>query len=165
MPTRYYLELLNFCARWLKDRDAATDVVQESYARFLSIERASEAVAQPRALLYQTARRIMVDEFRRSRVRQHASLDGLADVGPPEASTDLNPEAIASANQMLDAYWLAISALSPRCREAFILHAFEGLTRQEIAMQMGTTVSMVEKHLARARVACRLCERRLAGPA
>ena len=54
---RYYRELLNFCARMVRDRDAAADLVQESYARVLAVRNAGQEIPEPRALLHQTARR------------------------------------------------------------------------------------------------------------
>ncbi|WP_287399798.1 sigma factor [Nitrosomonas sp. H1_AOB3] len=47
--TDYYKELLNFCARTLKDRNAAADLVQEAYMRFLVTQRSGTAIADPRA--------------------------------------------------------------------------------------------------------------------
>lgn len=47
MVARYYRELLNFCARTVRNRDAAADVVQESYARFLRLQQSSVPIAEP----------------------------------------------------------------------------------------------------------------------
>ena len=56
MLERYYRELLNFLSRAVRDRDAAADLAQESYARVLAAQQAGQAVQDPRALLYRTAR-------------------------------------------------------------------------------------------------------------
>lgn len=163
MVTRYYRELLNFCARALRDRDAAADIVQESYARVLAMQRAAVPIAEPRALLYQTARHVMVDRHRRALLRDHHDLDGLPEAEHPAAAAQLQPDAIAASTQGVNAYVATIEALPPRCREAFVLHVFDGLSHAEIAEHMGASVSMVEKHIARGRLACRACERQLRG--
>ena len=80
MSVHYYRELLNFCAKNLKDRDAAADLVQEVYARFLAVGRSGETVLDPRALLYRTARNLLTDHHRRSRVRDHESLEQLTEI-------------------------------------------------------------------------------------
>lgn len=162
MVVHYYRELLNFCLRTVKDRDAAADAAQESYARFLAIEQSKVSIAEPRALLYQTARHVMVDQYRRDRVRAHDDLHALPESEHPELPAHERPDAQLASAQAIQAYAAAIEALPPRCREAFILHVFDGLPQAQIAAHMGTSVSMVEKHIARGRLACRDCERRIA---
>lgn len=163
MLERYYRELLNFCARMVRDRDVAADVVQESYARVLAIQNAQVPIAEPRALLYRTARHVMIDLHRRERLRSHDDLDGMDEEAQPAMPARLQPDALLASAQATAAYVATIEALPPRCREAFILHVFDGLAHAEIAQRMGTSVSMVEKHIARGRLACRTCERELQG--
>jgi len=165
LVARYYRELLNFCLRTIRDRDAAADAVQESYARFLAIEQSDVAIPEPRALLYQTARNVMVDQYRRGRVRSHENIDALAATESPTVPDAQAPDAMAASSQAVDAYLATIEALPPRCREAFILHVFEEMPYAQIAARMGTSVSMIEKHIARGRLACRQCERQLQGAA
>ena len=81
MVARYYQELLNFCWRSLRNREAAADLVQESYARVLG----EAAVREPRALLYRTARNLLVDNHRRAALRQHEELDVLPEAAHPAA--------------------------------------------------------------------------------
>lgn len=159
----YYRELLNFCARTVKDRDAAADVVQESYARVLAVQQSGQAIPEPRALLHQTARRLMIDQHRRLQVRQHEDLDGLAEADQPRAPSHLQPEAIYAYVQHASALIAAIEALPPRCREAFVLNRFEGLSHQEVADHMGISKNMVAQHVIRGVLVCKACEERLNG--
>ena len=161
MLERYYQELLNFCSRTVRNRDAAADVVQETYARVLAVQHSGQAVPEPRALLYRTARNLQVDQYRRSEVRGEvlhpdaeasaAELDGLA---APQAC---EPETAASSAQGVNALLAAIDALPLRCREAFILHKFDGLPHSEVAERMGISRKMVEQHIKLAMDACRRC--------
>lgn len=161
MVAAYYRELLNFCARLTKDREVAADVAQESCERVLRLERAQVPIAEPRALLYQTARRLIIDLHRRDRLRDHPDLDSLDEAELPRQPASLEPDAVLATSRAVQAYVATIEALPPRCREAFVLFAFDGLSQREIARQMGTSVSMVEKQIARARLACRACQHRL----
>ena len=158
MSVSYYHELLNFCARLLKDRDAAADATQDSYERVLRLERSRVPIHEPRALLFQTARRVIVDHYRRERLRDHDDLDALEETDEPCQPAHLEPDAVLATTRTARAYAATIEALPLRCREAFMLFAFDGLSQREIAVRMGTSVSMVEKHIARARLACRACE-------
>lgn len=153
----YYRELLNFCARALRDRDAAADLVQETYLRVLSAGRSGLVVSDLRALLYRTARNLMTDAHRRAEVRRHDSLDTLeADDEPAMAACHQPEEAYASA-QYAHAMVAVIEALPPRCREAFVLFKFDGWSYAQIAQHMGISVRTVEMHLKIAMNACWRC--------
>lgn len=49
---------------------------------------------------------------------------------------------------------------SPRGRQAFVLHRFDGLSQNEVAKLMGISTNMVEKHIIPAMTACRECSER-----
>ncbi|MDA8448007.1 sigma-70 family RNA polymerase sigma factor [Paracidovorax valerianellae] len=169
MFVRYYRELLRFLQGSVKDREMAADLAQESYARVLALEQSGERIAEPRALLYRTARNLVIDQHRRHAVRgQHAPLDDDAfehatqSLAAPDA---FEPEAAAMSSQTVSALLAAIGALPLRCREAFILYKFDGLTQAEIARQMGISTTMVERHIQRGMQACRDCQDQLEGRA
>lgn len=159
MVTRYYRELLNFLSRSVRDRDTAADLAQESYARVLAAQQAGQSVHDPRALLYRTARNLVIDQHRRADVRAEtdeavdaeAGLDGIA--GP----RSFEPDAILSSREGLAAIVATIDKLPPRCREAFILYKFDGLSYAEIAGKMGISVRTVEMQLQIAMQACWQC--------
>lgn len=163
MLERYHRELLNFLSRQVRDRETAADLVQESFVRVLSAQSSGQAVLDMRALLYRTARNLVVDQHRRSEVRRHDDLDGLPDDLHPAAPQHLQPEEVLAAQQVIRAYVATIEALPERCRQAFVLHVFDECNHAQIGQRMGISVSMVEKHIVRAMVACKQCERRLRG--
>lgn len=163
MLERYHRELLNFLNRQVKDRDTAADLVQESYVRVLAAQSSGKAVLDMRALLYRTARNLLIDQYRRSEVRKHDELHSLPEDQHPPAPQHLQPEEALAAQQIIRAYVAAIESLPPRCREAFVLNVFDELSHAQIAQRMGISASMVEKHIVRGMVACKLCERRLRG--
>ncbi|PHV18791.1 sigma-70 family RNA polymerase sigma factor [Janthinobacterium sp. GW458P] len=153
---RYYQELLNFCWRSLRNREAAFDLVQESYVRVLGAQDGARepAVREPRALLYRTARNLLIDQHRRAALRRHDALDVLPEAAHPAAPLHLQPEQALEGSQDWQACVAAIDALPPRCRDAFVLHVFEELPHAQIAARMGISVSMVEKHIARGMLSC-----------
>ncbi|MBO9645586.1 MAG: sigma-70 family RNA polymerase sigma factor [Pseudacidovorax sp.] len=161
MVARYYKELVNFLSRAVHDRDVAADLAQESYARLLAAQEGGQTIRDPRALLYRAARNLLVDQHRRAEVRGEGApapageetpvLEGL--VGP----SSLEPETILASRQGLSAVLATIDRLPPRCREAFILYRFDGLSYAEIAEQMGISVRTVEMQLQIAMKACWAC--------
>jgi RNA polymerase sigma factor (sigma-70 family) len=153
---RYYKELLSFCTRALKDRDAAADLVQETYTRLLAAEHAGETIAAPRALLYRTAKNLMVDLHRRDETRAEQSIETVPEQTLMSmADTELSPEQAYVQTQHVKAMMLAIDSLPPRCKEAFMLNRFEGLTQQEVADQMGISRNMVAQHIIRGMLTCK----------
>lgn len=152
MVTRYYRELLNHFSRQVKDRDGAADIVQEAYARVLAVQQTGEPIHEPRALLYRTARNVLIDEQRRSAVRGAEDPQTLEEMPAPTAQ---QPEEAYAAMQGVNRLIAVIEALPPRCREAFVLHKFDGLSHAEVAERMGISRNMVERHVMLAVLACR----------
>lgn len=161
MLTRYYRELLNFCLRKARDRDTAADLTQESFARVLSMQQAGQSILDPGALLRQVATNAKIDQDRRAAVRQADSLDELDEFSHPAAPRHQQPEEAYASTQAMHAYLQAIETLPPRCRQAFTLHVFDGLTKQEIADQMGVSLSMVKQYVTRGKAVCEACRQRL----
>ena len=169
--THYYRELLNFLSRSVRDREVASDLVQESYARLLAVQSSGKPITNPRALLYRTARNLVIDEYRRADTRGEfgPSSDGDEAADPIELSHSLvapnayEPEVAAASTESVNALLATIGALPLRCREAFLLHKFDGLSQAEVAAQMGISVKMVERHVKLAMEACRLCKRQVEG--
>jgi RNA polymerase sigma-70 factor (ECF subfamily) len=155
---RFHRELLNFLARHVRDRDAAADLAQESYVRVLAAQRGGQLIDDPRALLFHTARNLVVDRHRRDQVRRHENLEGIAEVDQPMAPQHLQPDEILSYQQHAQFIVAAIESLPPRCREAFVLNRFEGLSHQEVADRMGISKNMVAQHVVRAVLVCKACE-------
>ena len=161
--THYYRELLNFLSRAVNDRHAAADLAQESYVRVLALQQSGEQVIEPRALLYRTARNLVIDRHRRSAVRDQMRDPDLDDDGGVDIVDSLaapaasEPETAAMSAQAVEAMLAVIAELPLRCREAFILHKFDGLSQAEVARRMGISVTMVERHIKLAMQACRRC--------
>lgn len=158
MFERYYRELLSFLSRKVSDRATAADLAQESYARVYAAQQSGEVVREPRALLYRTARNLVIDQGRRGDVRARYAEpeDGLASDEPDNTlgPSAFEPDTALASQQMVNAILATIDQLPLRCREAFILHKFDGLTHAEVAQRMGVSVKMVEQHVKNAVDAC-----------
>lgn len=150
MAALYYAELVNFFARSLGDRDAAADVVQESYARVLAMSATSAVVRDLRALLFHTGKNIVVDGARRRRAEAHM-LQTLAMLCADEAPS---AEREVSARQQLERLARRLAAMPRKRREAFVLVRIYGLSHAEAAAHLASTLAAVEKHIVRAVCDC-----------
>jgi RNA polymerase sigma-70 factor (ECF subfamily) len=104
-------------------------------------------VGDGRRFLFAVARNYVLDEVRRSKVISFEDLTSLQLEVPDDGPM---PDQIASAQEELQLLRKAIDQLPHRCRKVFILRRLHDLAPREIAVQMGLSVSTVEKHLARA---------------
>jgi RNA polymerase sigma-70 factor (ECF subfamily) len=145
----------------VSDRATAADLAQESYARVYASQQAGPVVRDPRALLYKTARNLVIDQGRRGDVRARFAEveDDMASDEPDNTlgPTAFEPDAALQSQQMVNAILATIDGLPPRCRQAFILHKFDGLSHAEVAAHMGVSVKMVEHHVRTAVAACKHC--------
>lgn len=162
MFERYYRELLSFLSRKVSDRATAADLAQESYVRVYEAQRTGSVVRDPRALLYRTARNLVTDHHRRTGVRADFDGAGSSEEGAVELDdcigpSTFEPDTILSSGQGLAAMVATIDRLPPRCREAFVLYKFDGLSYAEVAERMGISVRTVEMQLRIAMQACWTC--------
>jgi RNA polymerase sigma factor (sigma-70 family) len=154
---RFHQELLNFLSRQVNDRETAADLAQEAYLRVLGAQASGQAILDMRALLYRTARNLVIDQYRRDEHRRHEDLDTLDEADLPMAPAHQQPEAILSCEQLARTLVRAIESLPPRCMQAFVLSRFDGLSHQEVAEHMGISKNMVAQHVARGLLTCQAC--------
>ena len=150
MAAHHYAELLSCFARSLGARDAAADVVQESYARVLAASARSAAVRDLRALLFRTGRNIVVDDARR-RAAEARMLQVLAMVCADEAPS---AEREASARQRLQRLAARLAAMPHKRRTVFVLVRIHGFSHAEAAAHLQLSEAAIEKHVVRAVCDC-----------
>lgn len=135
--------------RLVRSRTTAEDLVQQAFVKL--IDNADHGnVADIPGYLAATARNLALnhirDVARRSEVElPQADLHAIADARP-------SPEMAAIYRCELRRVLEAVAALSPRKREAFVLHKFDGLTYDEVATRQGvsraTVISQIVSVLA-----------------
>lgn len=161
---RYYREILSFLAGKVSDRAMAADLTQESYARAYAAQVSGDGIGNPRAMLYRIARNLVVDHHRHAEVRTDVELPAVDDAADhARGPRSLEPEVATASQQGVLALAQAIDGLPPRCREAFMLNRFDGLSYADVAGHMGISVKMVEQHIKHALDACERCRARSAG--
>jgi len=130
-----------------KNSADAEDVAQDACVRALGLAEPG-AVREPVRYLLRIARNLFVDRQRR-KSREAVIFHALGGI-EQRASEANDPERILAGKQELQIVLAAIDDLPPRCREAFTLHRFHGLSYAGIARRMGVSTGTVEKHIAEA---------------
>lgn len=121
------------------------DVIQEMYAKFLAMP-SLEAIRYPRQYALLTARAIIIDHVRHSRVVSITSSGNLEtlEIPGPEA----NGEQRVEFKQEVLAVTAALNQLPKTCRDTLVLRRIEGLSQKEVARRLKISEKTVEKHMA-----------------
>ncbi|KFN51871.1 hypothetical protein N790_13580 [Arenimonas malthae CC-JY-1] len=139
--------LMHFLRRFWPHRDEVADLRQEIYVRVY--EAAGKALPeQPKAFLFATARHLLADRVRRSRV---VSIETMGDFEALNVLMvdGLSPEHWCGARQVLRRLSDAFDRLPARCREVVWLRRVEELSQKQVAARLGISEKTVEKHLAK----------------
>lgn len=149
-----YPRLYAFLLRLGKSEAVADDLVQET---FLRMHRARSTFAAQAAVLpwaYAIARNVHIDFVRAQKHRKTERLP--SDPGPESAyRVDQNAEKAAMTAQSMQAVNRVLGRIPEAQREAFVLIRYEGLSVEQAAAVLGTTVSAVKLRAFRAYEAIR----------
>lgn len=131
---------------YLSDLDI-DDIIQEMYTRVLAVP-ALESIRYPRQYAIQTAKSIIIDHIRHSRVvtiTLSGSLEQL-DLPDPEPTVEKHLEFLDEIQEVSS----ALAQLPKRPRETLILRRIEKLSRKETAQRLNISERTVEDHMTRA---------------
>lgn len=139
--------LAHYLKRCWPHRDELHDLRQEVYARVYEAA-ARTRPTLPKAFMFTTARHLMTDRLRRSRVVS------IEPVGDFESSNvylmdEVSPERWLGTRQTLRRLAEVLDALPDRCREVVWLRRVEELSQKDVALRLGISGRTVEKHLAK----------------
>lgn len=150
---RYERPLYNFSLRYLRHREAAREVTQETFLRV--VRRAGEFRHESRfsTWVYSILRNLCIDELRKGRHRAHASMDAESENSPSlherveSHGVSDDAERAASQNRLRDAMTRAIDQLPEDQREVFLLRQLAGISFAEIGTMTGTGENTVKSRM------------------
>jgi RNA polymerase sigma-70 factor (ECF subfamily) len=156
---RYEKPIWSFLRRFVRDAEAAEDLLQEVFLRVVRDAQEANAAWKGQAKfstwLYTIARNLCIDRARRGAVRGADSIDGPTD-GEPETTTTLH-ERIAAPGPQADAVVAgreaarridrAIAELPEDQREVFLMREVMELPFAEIASVVGVSEPTVKSRM------------------
>lgn len=148
---RHILPLEARLRSWLRSAFPGIDVdevVQETYCRISALDSVAH-IADPRGYFFQTARNVVLQQIRRTRVVSIEAASGLVEFDHAMAEEDASPERIVAGRRALARVEALIAALPDRCRQIFQLRKIDGISQREIATRLGVTETIVENEVAR----------------
>ena len=139
----HHARLYRLARRMSRDRDAARDLVQETFLRAArAIDSVPSGEGTEAAWLVRVLVNICKDQWRRqARDRRWRAAASAPVEGP-------HPEASIIARTTV---WRALDRLAPRRRAALVLYELEGVGIPEIARLLGMSPVTVRWHLSRGR--------------
>jgi RNA polymerase sigma-70 factor (ECF subfamily) len=153
-PTR------RFIRRLVGASDAEDDILQDAFIALYLHRRDVNPVSNFRAFLYRIIRNLCYDELRRNGRFKTVPLEGDGEDAsfPPLADPRPGPGRRAEIAADLGRIQREIERLPENQRQALILFCEEGLTYEQVAVAMGTSVETVRSrlHLARSAIKKRL---------
>jgi RNA polymerase sigma factor (sigma-70 family) len=136
--------LVRYLNRTWPRRDEILDLRQEIYIRVYEAAGRARPTA-PKSFLFTTARHLMTDRVRRSRI---VSIEAIGDLGASSVLVDeVSPERRLDARQELKRLTWALNLLPPKCREVVWLRRVDEISQKEVAQRLGISERTVESHV------------------
>lgn len=142
---RWQAPLINFFFRSLNSMEQAEDLAQMVFVRLYRAAHRYEPQARFSTYLFQIARRLLINEFRRNQRKPLESWD------PNELRGHSDDNDQRNAAELEEAFTLALKDLPENQRTAILLLQQQQLSYLEIAEVMGASESAVKTWIYRAR--------------
>ncbi len=143
--SRLWPELLESACRKLGSKQKAEDLVQEIFVSLYRKRTALEISVSPRAYLSKALKYRVLNEYRSETVRTNY-IQSL--FFSPICKIDLAKD--LEAKELYQHIELMIEELPDKCRQVYLLSRDIQMTNKEIAIELGISVSTVEKHIGKA---------------
>jgi RNA polymerase sigma factor (sigma-70 family) len=153
LDRRYRRPLTTYFEKRIRQAYDVDDLVQEVFVRLTYRSRLDD-IDSLNAYVFQTAASVIRDRLRRQTTHRAADHVGIENSNDP--TDDFSPERVLQSRQRLVRAIEALNELPARARQVFVLHLYEEMKQEDIAAQLGLSVSGVrfllrqaKAHLAR----------------
>jgi RNA polymerase sigma factor (sigma-70 family) len=143
--------LYGFCCRWLRCTEDAREVCQDAFVRAWQALPEFEGRARLSTWLYQIALNLCRDRAKTRASRQRENTIALDDVTQTPECPKQGPADNAEWQSELQKLERGLTLLPEKLRAALMLTTMEGLSQEECAEVLSTSVRSVEGRIYRAR--------------
>lgn len=145
---KHYRELHRFMIRRLPRSQDANDLVQEVFLRVLRLPR-SEMVRNPQAYIYGIASHVVYELRMRSR-NDRVTCDSHTLEQLAEHPAHFAPDELADQLGVKRQLEQALAQLPPMHQAVLLLHKRDGMSREEVAKELGLSPHTVKKYIFQA---------------
>ena len=155
---RHYRNVFNLAFRLSGNYDDAQDIVSEVFIRVHNALPSFRGDAHFTTWLHRIVKNVFLDDRKKQRVRNHASLEEMVDLEDSSVSRQVEdptpgPEWLVERQERSDLVQRAVLALPENQRLMIVLYHFRQRSYEEIAEIMGLPIGTVKSRLNRARQA------------
>jgi len=155
---RYETPVITFCYAFMRNREGAEDLAQETFMRVFRNAKRYQPVAKFTTWLYRIAANLCINELKKGKLRQSRSLDEPAGPDPDGtkiieriASDEGSPLSDAENHEAQGLISKAIDHLPDDQRTTLIMVEYHHMQYQEIAEILEVSVSAIKMRVKRAR--------------
>jgi RNA polymerase sigma-70 factor (ECF subfamily) len=155
---RYEAPVITFCYGFVRNREAAEDLAQETFLRVFRNARMYQPTAKFTTWLYKIAANLCINELKKGKLRQNRSLDEPIGQDPDGtkiiervAANEGTPLTDAENHEAQALIGKAIDHLPDDQRSTLIMVEYHHMPYQDIADVLGVTVSAIKMRVKRAR--------------
>lgn len=134
--------VFRYCFFKLSNREAAKDIVQETFVKTWQYIHEGKDIGNLKAFLYKVARNLVIDEYRKHKT---SSLDSLQEDG-----FDVTDKEDMTISTEVNIILEAIDKLEPHHREVIVMRFVHDLSPREIADILGEKENAISVRLNRA---------------
>jgi len=140
-------QFVSAARRLVRNPDDAFDLVQEVFTRLFVLDGWVD-IANPRAYVLSMLRNLAIERIRRAQIVEFQHLADVEELNLIDEGPD--PCRVASAQEQVQRIWAVLESMPPEYRTVLVQRRFEDQPLSALARETGTSVSTLEKRLARA---------------
>jgi RNA polymerase sigma-70 factor (ECF subfamily) len=155
---RYETPVITFCYAFLRNREAAEDIAQETFMRVFRNAKRYQPVAKFTTWLYKIAANLCINELKKGKLRSTLSLDEPAGPDPDGsriveriAADTASPLSEMERQEAQSLISKAIEHLPPDQRTTLVMVEYHQMQYQDIAEILEVSVSAIKMRVKRAR--------------
>lgn len=138
--------LYRFLVRMVGSEPIAQDLLQDLFVNLWQLRTEVQVSISLKGYLYRAAKNLAISHFRKAQIRRSYAVDDLEN----NPDTGQSVVEIVAGQLLEEAVRKAVQKLPERCRTAFVLNRFDGLSYNEIAQVMEISVETVHNHITKA---------------
>jgi RNA polymerase sigma-70 factor (ECF subfamily) len=142
----HHLSLKRFIGRYLNNAHDIEDVTQEAFLRAYRAEK-DKPIEQPKSFLFRIAHNVAITKLTK---KSHQIIDYIADIDESAVVwLEGSLEEQVMAEETIAIHCEAVAHLPAQCRRVFLMRKVHGMSHKEISVELGISISTVEKHMSK----------------